>query len=166
MGKMNIKLPTRTQFDGNNPQFNEWAGELKTYLTIRNVHFEDCMDNCTSSIDAVNIHDDYRAEDYVKLNNKLPAVTSEDTDEYEEHNEMTMNIRKKKDDIASFSQALNYVFAHSTKPGSEAHSIMRQSSGFEAWRHLTLHHAGGHPTSSSTNFSSSHNHANNWDSAS
>eukprot|EP00971_Amphidinium_carterae_P338423 6475745-Amphidinium_carterae.1 len=46
-----------------------------------------------------------------------------------------MNMRKKKDDIASFSQTLNYVLVHSTKPGNEAHSIvrriMRQSSGFE-----------------------------------
>eukprot|EP00971_Amphidinium_carterae_P190476 3780263-Amphidinium_carterae.1 len=48
---------------------------------------------------------------------------------------MTLNIRKKKDDITSFSQTLNYVLVHSTKPGSEAHSmvkrIMRQSNGFE-----------------------------------
>eukprot|EP00971_Amphidinium_carterae_P148998 2954061-Amphidinium_carterae.2 len=82
MGKMNIKLPTPAHFDGKNPQFNEWAGEAKAYLTI---------------------HDDnYTAEDYIKLNNKFPAVSADDTDEYEEYNEMTMNIRKKNDDIASF----------------------------------------------------------------
>eukprot|EP00971_Amphidinium_carterae_P036116 709730-Amphidinium_carterae.1 len=57
---------------------------------------------------------------------------------------MTLNVRKKKnnDDIMSFNQTLNYAFVHSTKRGSEAHSvvrrIMRQSSGFDAWRQLTL----------------------------
>eukprot|EP00971_Amphidinium_carterae_P019415 382190-Amphidinium_carterae.1 len=83
------------------------------------------MDNCTSSIDVVNIsdiQDDYTAEDYLMLNNNFPAVPTENTDEYEEYNEMIMNIRMKKDDIANFSQTLNYVFVHSTKPG-EAHSI-------------------------------------------
>eukprot|EP00971_Amphidinium_carterae_P031567 621637-Amphidinium_carterae.1 len=39
---------------------------------------------------------------------------------------MTLNIRKKKDDILSFSQTSNYVFVRSTKPGSEAHSIVRR----------------------------------------
>eukprot|EP00971_Amphidinium_carterae_P100736 1993008-Amphidinium_carterae.2 len=39
--KMNINLPTPTQFDGKNPQFNEWAGEGKANLTIHNVHLED-----------------------------------------------------------------------------------------------------------------------------
>eukprot|EP00971_Amphidinium_carterae_P079188 1566788-Amphidinium_carterae.1 len=153
MGKMNIKLPTPTQSERKKPQFNEWAGEVKAYLTIHNVHFEDYMGNCTSSIDVVHISDiqnDYTANDYVKLNNKLPAVPAEDTDEYEEYTEMTMNIRKK-NDIASCSQTWNYVFVHSTKPGKpggEAHSIvkriMRQSSEFKVWRQLTLHYAGAH----------------------
>eukprot|EP00971_Amphidinium_carterae_P173917 3447446-Amphidinium_carterae.1 len=127
MGKMNIKPPTPTQFDGKNPRFNEWAGEVKAYLTI---------------------HNDYTAEDYIKWNNKFPTAPAEDTNEYEECNEMTMNIRKRKDDIASFSQTLNYLLVHSTRPGSEAGSIvrriMRQSSRFEACRQLTLHSAAGH----------------------
>eukprot|EP00971_Amphidinium_carterae_P148640 2947027-Amphidinium_carterae.1 len=62
--------------------------------------------------------------------------------------DMKVNIRKMKDDIVNFSQTLNYVLLHSTKPGSEAHSIirrtMRQSNGFESWRQLQLHFAGGH----------------------
>eukprot|EP00971_Amphidinium_carterae_P160320 3178206-Amphidinium_carterae.4 len=53
-----------------------------------------------------------------------------------------------RDDIANFSQALNYVLLHATKPGSEAHSVirqaMRQSNGFKSWRQLQLHFAGGH----------------------
>eukprot|EP00975_Prorocentrum_lima_P063963 12894713-Prorocentrum_lima.AAC.1 len=70
------------------------------------------MDNCTSSVDAVNIsdiQDAYTAEDYIKLNNKFPDVPQQDTNEYEEYSEMTLSIRKKKDDIMSFSQTLNYV---------------------------------------------------------
>eukprot|EP00971_Amphidinium_carterae_P223060 4426256-Amphidinium_carterae.1 len=108
MGKMNIKLPTPTQFDGKNLQFNEWAGEVKTYLTTHNVHFEDYMDNCTNSIDVVHIsdiQDNYTAEDYIKLNNKFPAVPAEDTDEYEEYNEMRMiSERRKTTLLASIRQ--------------------------------------------------------------
>eukprot|EP00971_Amphidinium_carterae_P345386 6486315-Amphidinium_carterae.1 len=37
---MNIKLPAPTQFDGKNPQFNEWAGEVKAYVTTHNVDVE------------------------------------------------------------------------------------------------------------------------------
>eukprot|EP00971_Amphidinium_carterae_P042605 837697-Amphidinium_carterae.1 len=33
MIKMNIKLPNLTLFDGKSPQFNEWAEEVKSYLT-------------------------------------------------------------------------------------------------------------------------------------
>eukprot|EP00971_Amphidinium_carterae_P255055 5063325-Amphidinium_carterae.1 len=44
--------------------------------------------------------------------------------------------------------SLNYVLLHATKQGSEPHSIMRrvmrQSNGFESWRQLRLHFAGGH----------------------
>eukprot|EP00971_Amphidinium_carterae_P339413 6477227-Amphidinium_carterae.1 len=40
-------------------------------------------------------------------------------------------------DIANFSQTLNYVLPHATKPGSETHSItrrvIRKSNGFESW---------------------------------
>eukprot|EP00971_Amphidinium_carterae_P228282 4528161-Amphidinium_carterae.1 len=103
-------------------------GEVKAYLTIHNVYFEDYMEKCTKSIETANIsdiHDEYIADDVTKLNNKFPAVPADDTDEYEEYNEMTLNIRKKRDDIMSFSQTLNCVLVHSTKPGGEAHSIVR-----------------------------------------
>eukprot|EP00971_Amphidinium_carterae_P008023 158709-Amphidinium_carterae.1 len=33
MIKMNIKLPNPTVYDGKSPQFNEWAEEVKSYLT-------------------------------------------------------------------------------------------------------------------------------------
>eukprot|EP00971_Amphidinium_carterae_P210081 4167785-Amphidinium_carterae.1 len=37
LGRMNIKLPSPTQFDGRYPQFNEWSGEVKAYLGVHNV---------------------------------------------------------------------------------------------------------------------------------
>eukprot|EP00971_Amphidinium_carterae_P309850 6157306-Amphidinium_carterae.3 len=43
MQKMNIKLPPPTQFDGRYPQFYEWAGEVKAYLSVHNVNLEDIM---------------------------------------------------------------------------------------------------------------------------
>eukprot|EP00971_Amphidinium_carterae_P124021 2456240-Amphidinium_carterae.1 len=96
------------------------------------------MENSTKSIETVNIsdmQDEYTAEDMTWLNNKSPVVPArDDTDDYEEYNEMTLIIRKKRDDIMSFSQTLNYVLVHSTKPGSEAdyivRRVMKQSSGF------------------------------------
>eukprot|EP00971_Amphidinium_carterae_P028906 568593-Amphidinium_carterae.2 len=31
MGRMSVKLPMHTQFDGRNPQFKKWSGEVKAY---------------------------------------------------------------------------------------------------------------------------------------
>eukprot|EP00971_Amphidinium_carterae_P132875 2631243-Amphidinium_carterae.1 len=64
MQKMNIKLltptsascqhnpkkNTPTQFDGKNPQFYEWAGDVKSYLSIHEVHIEDIIDESTRSL--------------------------------------------------------------------------------------------------------------------
>eukprot|EP00971_Amphidinium_carterae_P080735 1597205-Amphidinium_carterae.3 len=47
MLKMNIKLPTPTQYDGKSPQFNEWAGEVKAYLMVHNINIEDLMEDST-----------------------------------------------------------------------------------------------------------------------
>eukprot|EP00971_Amphidinium_carterae_P064148 1269926-Amphidinium_carterae.1 len=124
---------------------------VKVYLTIHNFYFENYMDKCTIFVETVSISDiqnEYTADYVTKLNNIFPSAPAEDTDEYGEYNEMTLNIRKKRDDIMSFSQTLNYMLVHSTKPGSETYSIvrqvMKQSNGFEAWRQLTLRYAGGH----------------------
>eukprot|EP00971_Amphidinium_carterae_P124435 2465061-Amphidinium_carterae.5 len=71
---MNIELPTPTQFDGRNPQFCEWAGEAKSYLSIHNVHIEDIMDDSTKSIAAIifgNIQNEYTEEDRRRLNTKF-----------------------------------------------------------------------------------------------
>eukprot|EP00971_Amphidinium_carterae_P287474 5706317-Amphidinium_carterae.1 len=65
MGKMNFKRPTPTQFDGKKTQFNEWAGEVKDYLTIHNAHIEEYMDESSRSIETINIasiQDEYTNE--------------------------------------------------------------------------------------------------------
>eukprot|EP00971_Amphidinium_carterae_P248222 4928125-Amphidinium_carterae.1 len=40
LGRTSVKYP----FDGRNPQFREWSGKVKAYLTIRTMHIEDYMD--------------------------------------------------------------------------------------------------------------------------
>eukprot|EP00971_Amphidinium_carterae_P249023 4943080-Amphidinium_carterae.1 len=49
MMKMNIKLPTPTQYDGKSPQFNEWAGEFKSYLGVHNIYINDLLEDSTRS---------------------------------------------------------------------------------------------------------------------
>eukprot|EP00971_Amphidinium_carterae_P135756 2689745-Amphidinium_carterae.1 len=72
--------------------------------------------------------------------------TEDETDEFADYVEMSLSIRKKRDEITSVSQTLKYVLVHATKPGSEPHSmiirIMRTANGFEAWRQLSLQYAG------------------------
>eukprot|EP00971_Amphidinium_carterae_P148455 2943284-Amphidinium_carterae.1 len=53
MQKMNIKLPSPTQFDGRYPQFYEWAGEVKAYLSFHSVNIEDIMDDCSKSVTVI-----------------------------------------------------------------------------------------------------------------
>eukprot|EP00971_Amphidinium_carterae_P156894 3110278-Amphidinium_carterae.1 len=116
---MNIKLPTPTQFDGKSPQVTEWAGEVKAYLTIHNIHIEDYMDKSSRSVETINIaniQDGYTRE-VNRLHLRLPCIPAEDEEEHDEYNEMTLNIRGKRDDITSFSQTLNYVLVHATKSG-------------------------------------------------
>eukprot|EP00971_Amphidinium_carterae_P274855 5453900-Amphidinium_carterae.2 len=45
---------------------------------------------------------------------------------YDDFMDLTVNIKKMRSDIVSFSQTLNYVLLHATKPGCEAHSITRR----------------------------------------
>eukprot|EP00971_Amphidinium_carterae_P291460 5786157-Amphidinium_carterae.1 len=51
---MNIKLPNPTMFDGKTPQFNEWAEDVKSYLTVHNIFIDNLMDDsCKSTIPMV-----------------------------------------------------------------------------------------------------------------
>eukprot|EP00971_Amphidinium_carterae_P240201 4769119-Amphidinium_carterae.1 len=99
MQKMNIKLPTPTQLDGRNPQFHEWAGEVKASLSIHDVHIEDYMDESTGSVATIvlsDIQDDYTDENTKCLKTKFPDAPAEDADNYDENYDMTVDIRKKK----------------------------------------------------------------------
>eukprot|EP00971_Amphidinium_carterae_P204882 4066208-Amphidinium_carterae.1 len=82
-----------TQFDGRNPQFKEWSGEVKAYLTLHNVHIEDYMDEPTKSVEAIdirNIQDAYVEKDTQYKDNKYPIQPTEDeADELEDYNEIT-----------------------------------------------------------------------------
>eukprot|EP00971_Amphidinium_carterae_P227295 4508204-Amphidinium_carterae.1 len=59
MGKLNIKLPSPTQFDGRYPQFNEWSGDqnIHTYIGVHNVNIEDITDDCTKSVTVIILGD-------------------------------------------------------------------------------------------------------------
>eukprot|EP00971_Amphidinium_carterae_P074299 1468266-Amphidinium_carterae.1 len=46
---MNLKLPTPTQYDGKSPQFNAWAEEVKSYLTVHNIYIDDLLEDSTKS---------------------------------------------------------------------------------------------------------------------
>eukprot|EP00971_Amphidinium_carterae_P029603 582309-Amphidinium_carterae.1 len=102
MQKMNIKLPTPTQFDGRHPQFYEWVGEVKAYLSIHTVDIEDIMDDSTKSVTAIvlgDIQTDYTSED--TRNGKFQVAPQEEKDNYETcllHG--TRDIRR--DDIVNF----------------------------------------------------------------
>eukprot|EP00971_Amphidinium_carterae_P042383 832920-Amphidinium_carterae.3 len=133
LGKLSVKLPVPTQFDGGIPQLREWSCE------VEGLHGRVCKVNRS---DQHSQHTRYR-------NNKYPIQPTEDeADELEDYNDLTLSILKKGDEITSISRTLNDVLAHATKPGSEPHSmirrIMRTAKGFEAWRQLNLHYAGGH----------------------
>eukprot|EP00971_Amphidinium_carterae_P027832 548678-Amphidinium_carterae.1 len=45
MIKMNLKLPTPTLYDGKSPQFNEWAEEVRSYLTVHNIYIDDLLED-------------------------------------------------------------------------------------------------------------------------
>eukprot|EP00971_Amphidinium_carterae_P002241 44338-Amphidinium_carterae.1 len=101
---MSIKLPTSTKFDRRHPQFYEWAGELKLYLSIHNLNIEDVMDDSTRSVTVVvlaDIQTDYAAEDTKSLNDKFQVAPQEGENNYKE-----LNIRKMRDEIVNFRQTL------------------------------------------------------------
>eukprot|EP00971_Amphidinium_carterae_P233371 4631927-Amphidinium_carterae.1 len=149
MQKMNINLPSPTQFDGRYPHFNEWGWRSESLpWRPQYVNIEDIMDECTKSVTVIQLNDiqgKYTADEVKRLHITYSNALTDGQDGYEEFMDMTVNIKKMRGDIVNFSQTLNYVLPHATKPGSEAHSIttrmMRQSNGFEFWRQPQLHFA-------------------------
>eukprot|EP00971_Amphidinium_carterae_P310649 6172841-Amphidinium_carterae.1 len=75
MIKMNLKLPTPTQYDKKSPQFNKWAGEVKSYLTVHNIYIEDLMDDSTKSqvpMVIATMQRDSVADDLQRFNARYP----------------------------------------------------------------------------------------------
>eukprot|EP00971_Amphidinium_carterae_P122147 2418640-Amphidinium_carterae.1 len=121
--------------------------KIKAYLSIHNVNIEDIMDDSSRSVTAISAANiqTVRADDTRRLNGRFPVAPQEDADNYDKYVDLTMEIRKKKDDIVNYNQTrpASKQLLHSTKPGSEAHLIarrmMRQLNGFKSWRQLQLH---------------------------
>eukprot|EP00971_Amphidinium_carterae_P169129 3350520-Amphidinium_carterae.1 len=104
------------------------------------------MDECTKSVTVIqlnDIQDKYTADEVRKLNNTYPNPVTEGEDGYDDFMDITVNIKMMRGDrdVVSFSQTLNYVLLHAT---TLTRRVMRQSYGFESWRQLQLHFAGGH----------------------
>eukprot|EP00971_Amphidinium_carterae_P129380 2562679-Amphidinium_carterae.2 len=79
LGKMNLKLPSPTQFDGRYPQFDEWSSEGKAYIGVHNVNIEDIMDDCTNSVTSIvlsDIQDKYTMAEVTRINNTYPLIPS------------------------------------------------------------------------------------------
>eukprot|EP00971_Amphidinium_carterae_P242879 4822508-Amphidinium_carterae.1 len=68
--KHKVALPDTVR--GRYPQFNEWSGELKTYLGMHNVNTEDIMDDCSKSVTAIvlsDIQDKYTLAEVTRMHN-------------------------------------------------------------------------------------------------
>eukprot|EP00971_Amphidinium_carterae_P103002 2038717-Amphidinium_carterae.1 len=60
------------------------------------------MDDCTKSVTVIilgDIQDKYTVDEVRNLNAKFPIALQEGDDNYDEHLDLTINIRKMKDDI-------------------------------------------------------------------
>eukprot|EP00971_Amphidinium_carterae_P316206 6285214-Amphidinium_carterae.2 len=97
MQRINIKLPSPTQFDGRYEHFNEWSGEVKTYIGVHNVNIEDIMDECTKSVTAIvlnDIQDKCTAEEVRRLTTTYPQAAAEGEDGYDDYMELTVTVKK------------------------------------------------------------------------
>eukprot|EP00971_Amphidinium_carterae_P348494 6490520-Amphidinium_carterae.4 len=86
--KMNIKLPTPTQYDGKSPQFKEWAGEVKAYRTVHNVYIEDLLEDSTRSqvpMVIATMQRDAVANDLQGFNARYPHAIHHGEDGYDEY---------------------------------------------------------------------------------
>eukprot|EP00971_Amphidinium_carterae_P138641 2747143-Amphidinium_carterae.1 len=64
------------------------------------------MDSCSRSSETINIadlQDDHTADEVTRLITRFPAAPDEDADNCDEYIDLTLNIRKKRDDIANFN---------------------------------------------------------------
>eukprot|EP00971_Amphidinium_carterae_P101788 2014611-Amphidinium_carterae.1 len=101
LGKMNIKLPSPTRFNGRYPQLNEWSSEVKAYLGVHNVNIEDIMDDCTKSVTVIvlsHIQDKYTLAEVTKMNTNYPVAPADGDDVYDDYSDPRDTIRKMRGD--------------------------------------------------------------------
>eukprot|EP00971_Amphidinium_carterae_P227017 4502896-Amphidinium_carterae.1 len=111
MIKMNIKLPTPTVYDGNSPQFNEWAEEVKSYLTLHKIYIDDLSEDSTKSqvpMVFATMKRDTVAADLQNFDARYLQPIHYGEDHYDEYMDRWDAMEKKKSDILEFSQTLNY----------------------------------------------------------
>eukprot|EP00971_Amphidinium_carterae_P305038 6061365-Amphidinium_carterae.1 len=144
---MNIKLPTPTTYDGTSPQFNEWAEEVKAYLTVHSIYIDDLFeDSVRSQVPMViaTMQRDAVTTDLQSFNARYPQQIRYGEDSYDDYMDKweAMEKKKKKADILQFSQTLNYVLLHATKSGSEPHSMRPPCTTIFASSHNCAAHMG------------------------
>eukprot|EP00971_Amphidinium_carterae_P290053 5759226-Amphidinium_carterae.1 len=111
MIKMNIKLPTPTQYDGKSLQFNEWAEEVESYLTVHNIYINNLLeDSVRSQVPMViaTMQRDAVANDLQSFNARCPQQIRYGEDHYDDYMDRWEAMEKKKADILQLSQTLNY----------------------------------------------------------
>eukprot|EP00971_Amphidinium_carterae_P289345 5744803-Amphidinium_carterae.1 len=116
-------------YDGKSPQFNESSEEVRSYLTVHNIHIHDLLDDSSKSqipVVIATMQRDAVAQDLQRFNAQYPQAIHHSEDGYDEYLDRWDAMEKKKADILQFSQTLSYVLLHATKQGSEPHSIMRR----------------------------------------
>eukprot|EP00971_Amphidinium_carterae_P338682 6476152-Amphidinium_carterae.1 len=91
---MSVKLPTPTQLDGRDPQLSEC--QVRLYWRISQVSGSNGLSQSTRCLCGKgHTHTHFRDNRY------LLVPTEDATDELEDCNELTMSIRKKRDEILS-----------------------------------------------------------------
>eukprot|EP00971_Amphidinium_carterae_P146148 2896659-Amphidinium_carterae.1 len=86
------------------------------------------MDDCTKSVTVIILKDiqaKYVSDEETRRTTTYHNPVVEGENGYDDYMDMTVNIKKMRGDVVSFSQTLKSVLLHATKPGSEAHSIIK-----------------------------------------
>eukprot|EP00971_Amphidinium_carterae_P155637 3086260-Amphidinium_carterae.1 len=99
------QFPTPTQYDGKSPQFNEWTGEVKAYLTVHNKYIVNFLEDCTRSqvlMVIATMQRDAVANDLQSFNARYPKPIHYGEDHYDDYMDRWEAMEKKKADILQF----------------------------------------------------------------
>eukprot|EP00971_Amphidinium_carterae_P030592 601647-Amphidinium_carterae.1 len=103
-------------YDGKSPQFNEWAEEVKAYLTVHNIYIDNLLEDSVRSQQVpmviATMQTDAIAADLQAFNTRYQQQIRYGEDHYDDYMDrwetMEKKKKKKKADILQFSQTLNY----------------------------------------------------------